>query len=92
VFCEEMLESIKAWEAHPRSNALALVLVAAAAEPTNGLTRLRSRVVLDSAFSAGRAFGLTGTPSAVLIDAQGEVAAPVAIGTPAVIALLGSYN
>jgi hypothetical protein len=44
-------------------------------------------VVLDQGFTAGRAFGATGTPSAVLIDAQGRIASPVAVGAAAVLAL-----
>jgi hypothetical protein len=50
---------------------------------------LRSTVVLDQQFSVGRAFGAGGTPSAVLVDAEGRVASEVAVGAPAVLELAG---
>jgi hypothetical protein len=49
---------------------------------------LRSPIVLDPGFSAGSAFGATGTPSAVLVDAAGTIASGVAVGAPNVFALL----
>ena len=48
--------------------------------------------LLDETFMAGRAVGATGTPSAVLIDAQGRIASPLTIGAPAVHALLADSD
>jgi hypothetical protein len=48
-----------------------------------------STVVLDQQFAAGRAFGASGTPSAVLVDAEGKIASEVAVGAPAVLELAG---
>jgi hypothetical protein len=45
-------------------------------------------MLLDQGFTAGRQFGASGTPSAVLIDGDGRVASTVAVGGPAVLALL----
>jgi hypothetical protein len=42
---------------------------------------------LDQQFATGRAFGASGTPSTVLIDAEGKVASEVAVGAPAVMEL-----
>jgi hypothetical protein len=36
---------------------------------------------------AGVPFGATGTPSAVLVDAEGRIASSVTVGGPAVLAL-----
>jgi len=44
-------------------------------------------VVLDEGFAAGWAFGAGGAPSAVLVDAAGRIASPVAVGAQAVLAL-----
>jgi hypothetical protein len=44
-------------------------------------------VVLDEGFAAGRAFGVTGTPMAVLVDADGKVASEVVTGAQSVLAL-----
>jgi hypothetical protein len=64
-----------------------LLAVSAGTVEANQALGLRSPVVLDQGFSAGRAFGATGTPSAVLVDAQGHMASSVAVGAAAVLAL-----
>ena len=43
--------------------------------------------LLDQQFATGRAFGASGTPSAVLVDAEGKVASEVAVGAPGVLEL-----
>jgi hypothetical protein len=64
-----------------------LLFVSAGTEEANREMGLASTVVLDQQFAAGRAFGATGTPSAVLVDAEGRVASEVAVGAPAVLEL-----
>jgi hypothetical protein len=54
---------------------------------TNRAMKLRSTVVLDQEFATGRASGTRGTPSAVLVDAEGRIAFEPAVGAPAVLAL-----
>jgi hypothetical protein len=50
---------------------------------------LRSPIVLDQAtIRVGSLFGATGTPMAVLIDAEGKIASELAAGAPAVLAQL----
>jgi hypothetical protein len=51
---------------------------------------LGARLFLVSVFAAGRAFGASGTPSAVLVDAEGNVASQVAVGAPGVLELVGA--
>ena len=51
---------------------------------------LTSPMLLDQQFAVGRAFGASGTPSAVLVDAEGKVASEVAVGAPAVLELAGA--
>jgi hypothetical protein len=48
---------------------------------------LQSTVVLDQGASIGPAFGAHGTPMAILIDAEGNVASRIAIGASNVLAL-----
>ncbi len=42
---------------------------------------------MDDSFATGRAFGASGTPSAILIDEFGNVASDIVVGAPAVIDL-----
>jgi hypothetical protein len=66
------------------------VVVSAGTEEANNQMGLASTMVLDQQFSVGRAFGASGTPSAVLVDAEGKIASEVAVGAPAVLELAGA--
>jgi thiol-disulfide isomerase/thioredoxin len=89
-FCQQMLPDLKAWEAKAPEGAPRLVVVSAGMEEANKEMGLSSPVLLDQNFATGRAFGASGTPSAVLVDAEGKVASEVAVGAPAVLELAGA--
>jgi thiol-disulfide isomerase/thioredoxin len=89
-FCQQMLPDLKEWEANRPKGAPGLLAVSAGTEEANREMGLTSTVVLDQQFAVGRAFGASGTPSAVLVDAEGKVASEVAVGAPAVLELAGS--
>jgi thiol-disulfide isomerase/thioredoxin len=86
-FCQQMLPDLQAWEADPPPEAPQLLIVSAGTVEANQAMGLRSPMVLDQSFSVGRAFGASGTPSAVLVDAQGHMGSPIAVGAAAVLAL-----
>lgn len=89
-FCTQMLDDLKAWEADPPADAPHLVVVSTGTVEANQALGLRAPVLLDQGFATGSAFGANGTPMAVLLDEQGRIAAPVAAGAPAVLALAGA--
>ena len=89
-FCQRMVDDLKSWEAKPPKGAPKLLIVTTGTVEANAAQGLRSTMVLDQGFSTGRAFGATGTPSAVLIDPKGMIASEVAVGAPAVLALAGA--
>jgi peroxiredoxin len=90
-FCQRMLADLKAWEDKPPKGAPRLVVVSSESVESNQSMGLRSPVLIDQAgMSAGRLFGATGTPMAVLVDAEGKVASELAAGAPAVLALARS--
>src|SRR5215217_2603899 len=89
-FCQQMLPHLKEWEATSPEDAPKLLVVSAGAEEANKEMGLTSPVLLDQNFATGRAFGASGTPSAVLVDAEGKVASEVAVGAPAVMELAGA--
>ncbi len=86
-FCQRMLDHLKAWEAHPPQGAPQLLVVSTGTVEANRAMGVRAPVVLDQGFRAGQAFGVTGTPMAVLLDAQGRIASELAAGAPAILAL-----
>jgi peroxiredoxin len=89
-FCQQMLPDLKEWESEAPESAPRLLVVSAGSEEANKEMELTSPVLLDQQFAAGRSFGAGGTPSAVLVDAEGKVASGVAVGAPAVMELAGA--
>jgi peroxiredoxin len=89
-FCQQMLPDLKEWEAQTPEDAPRIVVVSAGSEEANKEMGLTSPVLLDQQFTTGRTFGASGTPSAVLVDAEGKVASQVAVGAPAVMELAGA--
>jgi peroxiredoxin len=87
-FCREMLPQLKAWEDKPPGEAPKLLVVSTGGEEANREMGLSSPVLLDEQLTVGRAFGAPGTPSAVLIDEQGQIASELAVGPPRVLALI----
>jgi len=86
-FCLRTLDDLKAWEASRTDASPRLLVVSTGGAETNRAMGLRSPVVLDAGFESARAFGASGTPSAVLVDKDGRIASEVAVGGPAVLAL-----
>jgi peroxiredoxin len=88
-FCQQMLPDLQQWEATPPPDAPRLLVISAGTAEANQALGLKSPVLLDPTFSVGRAFGVSGTPSAVLVDADGRIATPVGVGAAGVWALAG---
>jgi peroxiredoxin len=89
-FCQQMLADLREWEQNPPEEAPKLLVVSAGTKEANREQGLNSTVVLDQNFTVGRAFGASGTPSSVLVDAQGKVASDIAVGSPAVLQMAGA--
>jgi peroxiredoxin/uncharacterized membrane protein YphA (DoxX/SURF4 family) len=90
-FCQQMLADLQAWQDHPPAGAPGLVVVSTGSAADNQAMGLPAPVLLDDGgMSTGRLFGAAGTPMAVLVDADGNIASPLAAGGPAVLALAGA--
>lgn len=87
-YCARMLDDLKEAEANASEGAPRIVLISTGDPEQNRAMGLQSMILLDQGFSVSRAFGASGTPSAVLIDADGRVASTVAVGAPAVLSLV----
>lgn len=86
-FCQRLLPDIKVWETRSPAERARLLVVSMGSVETNTAMGLDSPVVLDEDWKIGNQFGASGTPTAVLIDAEGKIASELAIGAPAVLAL-----
>lgn len=88
-YCSEMLGRLLALDAdeYYKSTLKLLVVASGDVEETRSLG-LSFPVLLDENFYIGYAFGVRGTPSAVLIDAHGNMASEVASGASAIFQLI----
>jgi len=87
-FCRGMHDELLAWESEPSDSAPQLVVISSGDEERTRDEAFRSPVLLDPHFSVGGAFAAAGTPSAVLIDAEGRVASKVVVGGEAILGRL----
>jgi thiol-disulfide isomerase/thioredoxin len=86
-FCRAIADDLRAYEAaHDESAPRLLVISTGTAEATRS-EGFRSPVALDSA-QAANAFDAHGTPMAVRITANGQIASPVAQGADQVLELM----
>jgi hypothetical protein len=70
-----------------RSKTSTLILVSTGTPEENRGMGLRARIALDPGFTVAPIYGVSGTPSAVLLDTSGRATQPPAVGAPAVMAL-----
>jgi len=89
-FCQSMLDDVKAWEGSRAKDAPQLTVISDGSPTANRAQGFQSRVLLDSGFTVGARFGAGGTPSAVIVDAEGRVESDVGVGADAVMALAGA--
>jgi methylamine dehydrogenase accessory protein MauD len=86
-FCQQMLPDLKVLEATPPADAPEILIVSDGTEEDNRQMGLQSSVVLDHEYAVEDAFGVEGTPSAVLVDEEGRIASEVAVGPEEVLKL-----
>lgn len=89
-FCQRMLADLRRFAEAPPAGAPSVVVVSTGDPEQNRAMGLSAPVLLDGSFATGQAFGATGTPSAVLVDEEGQVASGIAVGAPAVLELVGA--
>ena len=89
-YCRRMLPKLQAWDTSAPVGAPVLLLVPSTSDERNKSMGLRTLVLSDELSLAWSAFGVRGTPTGVLLDEEGRVAAPYAAGADAIIALLKS--
>lgn len=86
-FCQRMLDDVRAFDRSAAAGAPRLLLVSTGSAAENEELALQAPIALDPDFTAGSAFGMTGTPSAVLVDRHGTIASEPAVGATEVMAL-----
>lgn len=87
-FCQRMLPQLKDWEKAKSEKAPRLVLISSGSPEANLSMALSSTILMDDKFAVGQRYGASGTPSGLLIDADGKVATGLAVGEPAIMGVL----
>lgn len=87
-FCRQMLPRLREWEQTEDAAGVRLLALSTGSAQASRWLGLKSPVALDERGEIGRAFGFTGTPSAVIVDAAARVASPPAVGIEDVLELL----
>lgn len=91
-FCKRMLPDLQAWETNPQPGAPGLLVISRGTVQENRAMGLRSPVLLDEDGSVNRLFGATGTPEAIGVNAQGNVASTLVEGATDILALANSLR
>ncbi|HEU5382583.1 MAG TPA: MauE/DoxX family redox-associated membrane protein, partial [Ktedonobacteraceae bacterium] len=91
-FCRRMLPDLQAWEANLPQGAPRLLVISRGTVQENRALGLRSPVLLNEDDSVSRLFGVTGTPEAIGIDAQGNIASTLIEGATDILALANSLK
>lgn len=85
--CRRILPGLREVEGRPRHVLPGLLLIVPGASSGNQIVNLRSPMVIDRDGSAARAFGISAWPSAVMVDARGDIASDLVHGPDQVLAL-----
>jgi len=87
-FCVQLLPELRVCEADVARSKTKLLLVSTGSVEEIAALRLESPVVLDVDSRVARSFGATGTPMAVLVDADGNIASELGTGRAGLLALV----
>jgi peroxiredoxin len=86
-FCSQILDEVRLLERTAAERNVPFVVISAGSVEENRAMDLRSPVLIDTGFATGNSYGAQGTPSAIVIDADGLIASELSVGGPAVLAL-----
>lgn len=88
-YCTQMLEDLRAWDKTKGQDEPDLLLLSSGDKEKNLELDLRSPVVLDEERKVAGKLGMTGTPSALLVNEDGKIVSEVAVGAEQIWNLIG---
>lgn len=86
-WCLKLKPELRAWERSERDAATPAVILTTGSRDVNEGQGFLSPVLLDDGGLVARAYGSTGTPGAILVDAEGAIASQLAVGGEGVMEL-----
>ncbi|MEK7724826.1 MAG: MauE/DoxX family redox-associated membrane protein [Acidobacteriota bacterium] len=88
-WCQRMLEDLRDWDKTKGQDEPNLIVVSSGDAERHKDMNLQSTILLDNEFVVSKSLGMSGTPSAVLINENGKVISEVAVGSSQIWALVG---
>lgn len=88
-FCREMMVDLREWDKTKGPGAPSLIVFSDGERDELREYELLSPVILDEGHKTAAGFGMFGTPSAVLVNEQGQIISETAIGAPDIWSLIG---
>jgi peroxiredoxin/uncharacterized membrane protein YphA (DoxX/SURF4 family) len=87
--CDAMLADLRDWETRSSLEGTKLLIISTGDVETNRSLGLSTQIILDENLTTARAYGISGTPMAMLVDGEGRIASTVAAGASAFWKLAG---
>jgi peroxiredoxin len=88
-FCLEMMDDLREWDETKGADEPELIVFSDGDPAAHEELGLASPIVIDKGHKTSAAFGMSGTPSAVLVGEQGKIISETDIGAPNIWSLLG---
>ncbi|MCU1290307.1 MAG: hypothetical protein JWN60_2536 [Acidobacteria bacterium] len=88
-FCVGMLDDLREWDSERNPDDPELIVFSTGEPEDHEDLRLKSPIILDEEFKIADKFGMSGTPSAVLVDENGRIVSETAVGAEKIWALVG---
>jgi peroxiredoxin/uncharacterized membrane protein YphA (DoxX/SURF4 family) len=88
-WCQRMLDDLRDWDKTKGQDAPNLLVVSSGDADRHKDMGLQSTIVLDNEGVVSKGLGMSGTPSAVLINEHGKIISEVAVGADKIWSLVG---
>ncbi|MET0753342.1 MAG: redoxin domain-containing protein [Pyrinomonadaceae bacterium] len=87
--CSNMMDELKIWEKEKGAGEPDLLVFSDGDAETHKALQLNAPILLDKNYKTAEKLGMSGTPSAILVDENGKIASETAIGAGNIWALVG---
>lgn len=88
-WCQRMLEDLRNWDKTKGQDEPNLLLISSGDADANKELGFHSPIILDDKGTFPNELGMSGTPSAVLVNTKGKIVSEVAVGADNIWSLLG---
>lgn len=87
--CSNMMDELKIWEKEKGADEPDLIVFSDGDAETHKALHLNAPILLDKNYKTAEKLGMSGTPSAILVDENGKIVSETAIGAGNIWALIG---